>query len=75
MGCYGLQIRHGKGVTAKFGQTKELAPKGVYLPAGLSLFDLYIQYSELSETKMPSWRELYSACYVWVGGFWGGLGA
>jgi hypothetical protein len=36
MGCYGLQIRHDKGVTAKFGQTKELAPKGVYLPAGLS---------------------------------------
>jgi hypothetical protein len=29
----------------------------------------------LGETKMPLWPSLYSACYVWFGGFLEGLGA
>jgi hypothetical protein len=45
------------------------------IPAGLFVcFDLYIKYSELSETKMPSLGDLYLACFVWVGGFSGDLG-
>jgi hypothetical protein len=39
---------------AKIVKTNKLAPEGGKIPAGLSCFDLYIQYSELSETKMPS---------------------
>ena len=47
----GLQNRHSKGLTAKFVFLNELAPEGV---RGLLVSDLYIQYSRLSETKMPN---------------------
>ena len=42
--------------------------------SGAVCFDLYIQYSKLGETKMQGVGDLYSVCYVWVGGFSGGFG-